>query len=194
MNNLIASAHARFDLINSEDPNTVEVNGVARPRELLFAERLEAWVRKVDPTASDALLLASRCQHIKRWAFPRAEYPQGRVGYLKWRKDLTHKHAEIAATVMSELGITADTIAQVRAINLKEGLKTNPDSQAMEDALCLSFLEHEFAEFSAKYDDDKVIDIVQKTWRKMSPRGHELALTLPLQGRAKDLVGRALGG
>jgi hypothetical protein len=82
----------------------------------------------------------------------------------------------------------------VRAINLKEGLKTNPDNQTMEDALCLSFLEHEFAEFAAKHEDEKVVDIVQKTWRKMSERGHEVSLQLPLSGRAQVLVGRALSG
>jgi hypothetical protein len=94
--------------------------------------------------------------------------------------------------VLRQLGFSESTIEQVRRINLKEGLKTNPDTQTMEDALCLSFLEHEFSDFAEKHPDDKVIDIVQKTWRKMSERAHELALGLPLEGRAKELVARAL--
>ncbi len=131
---------------------------------------------------------------MKRWAFPRNEYPEGRVGYLKWRKDPSKKHAGLAAEVFEGAGISEEVRAQVRTINLKKGLKTNPDSQTMEEALCLSFLEHELAEFAAKHEDEKVVDIVRKTWRKMSERVHERALQLPLSGRVQVRVGRALSG
>lgn len=193
MNDLIPEAISRFNALNARDPNSIEVNGELRPKELVFAERLEAWVLRMHPDASDALRLAARSQHLQRWSVPRSDYPPGRVGYLKWRKDLSKRHADLATGVLSDLGAPEELISALRSINLKEGLKTNPDTQAMEDALCLSFLQHEFSAFVEKYDDEKVIDIVQKTWRKMSDSAHELALTLPLEGRAKELVGRALG-
>jgi len=193
MNDLIQEAIDRFNELNAQDPNTLLIDGQARPKELVFAERLEAWVLRMHPTASDALRLAARSQHLQRWSVPRSDYPDGRVGYLKWRKDLSKKHADLATGVLEDLGAPEELIAALRSINLKEGLKTNPDTQAIEDALCLSFLEHEFSTFVEKYDDEKVIDIVQKTWRKMSEPAHEMALTLALDGRAKELVGRALG-
>jgi len=194
MSDLISAAILKFNQINAEDPTRIEVDGQHRPRELVQAERLEEWVLRVDPNSSAALRLASRSQHLKRFAFPRGDYPEGRVGYLKWRKDLSKKHAELAEQVLADVGADAVLISEVRSILLKEGLKTNPDSQTMEDALCLSFLQHEFSDFAAKHPDDKVIDIVQKTWRKMSARGHEFALGLALSGRAKDLAQKALSG
>jgi len=192
MSDAISLAIEQFNTLNGEDPNQLEVDGEARPKELVHAERLEAWVRRVNPDASVALLLASRCQHLMRWTVPRSDYPEGRVGYLKWRKDLSRKHADRAGEVLRELSLDTTLIEAVRTINLKQELKTNPDSQAMEDALCLSFLAHEFVEFSEKHTDEKVVDIVQKTWRKMSERGHSLALELSLEGRAKSLVTQAL--
>lgn len=193
MDEIVAKAIERFNALNAEDPNTIVVAGEERPRELARAEQLEAWVLRLSPEANDALRLAARCQHIQRWLVPRGDYPEGRVGYLKWRKDLSKKHAEVATSVLRDLGAPEELIESLRSINLKEGLKTNPETQTIEDALCLSFLEHEFTEFAEKHDDEKVIDIVQKTWRKMSERAHAEALGLTLEGRAKELVGRALG-
>ncbi len=190
----IAEAYARFDALNAEDPKTIEVGGASEPRELMLARWLSEWVVRVAPDAGPALRIAGRCQHLQRFSVPRTDYPEGRVGYLKWRKDLSKRHADLAGEILVELGFASDIIEQVRKINLKQELKTDADCQAMEDSLCLSFLEHEYVEFSAKHDDEKVIDIVQKTWRKMSERGHELALQLPLSGRAQELVGRALSG
>jgi hypothetical protein len=193
MNALVEKAIERFNAINAEDPIKVLASGKEVPRELLAAERLEAWVLRLEPQASDALRLAARSQHLRRWSVPRGDYPEGRVGYLKWRKDLSKMHADLASDVLRGLGAPEALISALRALNLKEGLKLNPETQTIEDALCLSFLDHEFAEFAEKHEDDKVIDIVQKTWRKMSERAHAAALSLPLEGRAKDLVGRALG-
>jgi hypothetical protein len=189
---MIEQAVERFDAMNARDPNPLVVDGVSRPRELVQAERLEAWVKKLAPDASVALRLAARCQHLCRWEIPRSSYGEGRVAYLKWRKDLARHHADLAATVLAEVGFDQATLEDVRRINLKQGLKSEPDTQTMEDALCLAFLEHEFAEFAPKYDDAKVIDIVQKTWRKMSERGHELALGLPFSPETLALVSRAL--
>lgn len=190
----IAEAHRRFDAINAEDPRTLEVEGVARPRELVQADRLEAWVHRVVPEPSLPLRLASRCQHLGRFRIPRAEYPAGRAGYLTWRRDLSRMHAALAGEILEELGFSAEVREAVARINTKKALKHDPDVQAMEDALCLAFLEHELAPFIDDYDDDKVIDILRKSWAKMSARGHSLALGLRLEGRAKSLVTRAIAG
>ena len=189
---LIEQAYEQFDQMNAQDPTSIEVAGVAAPRELTLALWLFEWVNHLQPQASVALRLASRCQHLMRFSVPRSDYPEGRVGYLKWRKDLSKRHADLATKVLFELGFEPSVIEQVRKINLKQELTTDPDCQAMEDALCLSFLQHEYTEFSQKYDDDKVIDIVQKTWRKMSKEGQRHALSITLEGRAQALVLRAL--
>jgi hypothetical protein len=185
-------AIARFNELNSQDPARVEQDGIVYPKELLAAQRLESWVLRVDPDASPALRLAARSQHLMRFLMPRRDYPEGRVGYLKWRKDMSRRHADLAAGVLSDSGFAPELIAEVRKIHQKEGLKSHPDTQKMEDALCLSFLSHEFAEFCEKHPDEKVIEIVQKSWLKMSELGHELALQIPFSGRAKELILLAL--
>lgn len=181
-----------FDRANSEDPNQVLSNGVLRPKELVDAERLSAWVERLEPNASEALRLAARCQHIRRWTIPRDSFPNDRVGYLRWRTELGRFHAETAARILAEVGYDQETIDAVRRINVKQGLRGNPDTQTMEDALCLSFLEHEFDEFSAKHPEQKVVEILQKTWKKMSERGRAEAAKLPLSERARALLRAAL--
>jgi hypothetical protein len=189
-------AIAAFRAQNARDPNRVLDGGVERPKELVDAERLAAWVERLEPSASEALALASHCQHLGRWELPRGDFPEGRIGYLTWRKALARRHADAAAAILREVGYDEALIAEVRAINLKQGLHANPDTQTMEDALCLSFLEHELDEFALEHEDDKVVDIIRKTWGKMSERGHARALELApkLPPRAAELVQRALAG
>jgi uncharacterized protein DUF4202 len=181
-----------FRAANAADPNLLIDAGVPRPKELVDAERLAAWVGRLEPSASEALVLASHCQHLCRWELPRTNFPDGRIGYLTWRKALARFHADRAAEILRGVGYDEALIEQVRLINLKSGLHTNPDVQTMEDALCLSFLEHELEEFSGKHEADKVVDIIRKTWGKMSERGHARALELKLSSRASALVARAL--
>jgi hypothetical protein len=187
-------AIAAFRALNARDPNRTLDGASERPKELVAAERLAAWVERLEPTPSEALTLASHCQHLCRWELPRSDFPDGRIGYLSWRKALARRHADRAAAVLRDAGYGDELIAEVRAINLKQGLHVSPDTQTMEDALCLSFLEFELDEFAGKHDDDKVVDIIQKTWGKMSERGHaqalELAPSLPQKSAA--LVQRAL--
>lgn len=185
-------AVAAFAAANAEDPNELVVSGVKRPRELLQAERLAAWVLRLEPEASVALRLASHCQHLRRWEIPRTSYPDGRIGYLEWRKELSRFHARKAAEILRGVGYDDATIERVSHINQKRSIKLDPEVQAMEDALCLAFLEHELAEFSERHTDDKLISILRKTWRKMSPRAQTRALELPLGERATKLVERAL--
>lgn len=171
------------------------VDGAARPRLLLQAERLARWVERLEPNASEALRLAAHCQHLERWKIPRSDFPEGRTGYLQWRTQLGRFHAARAREVLTGLGYDEATVTAVERIATKQNLRSNHDSQTMEDALCLVFLEFELDDFMRKYPDEaKAIDILQKTWRKMSARGHEAALALPLGDEAKALVGRALAG
>jgi hypothetical protein len=186
-------ARALFDELNAADPVREIEGGSERPRLLLQAERLSAWVHRLDPHASEALRLAARCQHLERWKIPRTDFPEGRVGYLKWRTKLGQFHAARAAEVLRSVGYDEELVARVDRIVRKQGITTDGDAQTMEDALCLVFLEHEFDAFMQKYpDEDKAVDILQKTWAKMSARGHDAALTLPLGDAAKALVARAL--
>jgi len=188
-----ARATAIFDELNAADPVREIENGQERPRLLLQAERLTTWVARLDPSASEALRLAARCQHLERWKIPRTDFPEGRVGYLRWRTKLGQFHAARAAEVLSSVGYDDDLIGRVDRIVRKQGMTTEPDTQTMEDALCLVFLEHELDAFMKKYpDEDKAVDILRKTWGKMSARGHDAALALPLGHAAKALVGRAL--
>lgn len=189
---LFDAAIRAFDEANAEDPNREIEGGVSHPRELLQARRLSDWVLRLEPNASEALRLAARCQHLCRWQIPRAEFPEGRVGYLQWRTRLGRYHAERAEQILRGVGYAEDIIAQVKRINLKQGLHSNPDTRVMEDALCLSFMEHELDAFANKHADDKLVNIIQKTWHKLSPRGREVALTLPMSPRVAGLVQRAL--
>ena len=186
------AARAAFVEANAEDPNRVVVEGMERPRQLVQAERLASWVDRLDPGASESLRLAAWCQHIRRWEIPRSAYPAGRTGYLKWRKDLSRFHADTAEKILARSGYDPETIERVRAINLKRSLKTSHETQTIEDALCLSFLEHELAPFAEQHPADKVVEILRKTWAKMSSRGHELALSLPMSPGMVRLVERAL--
>lgn len=163
-----------------------------RPRELVQAERLSTWVLRLEPGASEALRLAARCQHLRRWEIPRDSYPAGRLGYLEWRKALGKFHADHAAAILTGVGYDSDVVERVRTINQKKALKLDPDVQTMEDALCLVFLEYEADEFARKHPPEKVVDILRKTWRKMSERGQREALALPMSDGLRDLVKRAL--
>jgi hypothetical protein len=188
-------ATAAFDRLNAADPVLERVDGAERPRLLVQAERLRGWVERLDANASEPLRLAAHCQHLERWKIPRTDFPEGRVGYLRWRTKLGQFHSARASEILRHEGYGDEVISAVDLILRKQNITTNKDVQTMEDALCLVFLEHEFDEFLDKYpDEDKAIDILRKTWGKMSERGHEAALALPLSERGRDLVARALGG
>ena len=147
--------------------------------------------RLVGDEASEALLLAARAQHIRRWEIPRETYPRDRVGYLQWRQELKQFHAEKTAEILQEVGYDAAMIKRVKDLILKKRLKLDPEVQALEDALCLVFLEEQFSEFAQK-EADKIVDIVRKTWRKMSPRGQQFALALPLAAEDRAIIEQAL--
>lgn len=181
-----------FDAANSLDPNKELFEGKEVPKELLYAERMTNQLNTFAANSSEALQLTVRCQHICRWEIPRDSYEMNRVGYLTWRKDLKDFHAKKAAEILNEVGYKKQTIADVEFLLLKKQLKKNADTQTLEDVVCLVFLEFYFSKFSEKYSEEKLIDIVQKTWAKMSEKGHDAALKLKLSEAALALIKKAL--
>jgi hypothetical protein len=188
MSPLFQKAIQQFDQANAADPNRDVVDGVEQPRELVYAQRLMGWVLKLSRDASEALLLAARSQHICRWESPRNNYPMNRPGYLKWRADLKRFHAEKAGSILRELGYDEGTIQHVQALNLKNGLGTDPDVQVLEDALCLMFLQYQFSDLAKKATDEKMINAIRKSWGKMSEQGRAEALKLEFNANEKRLL------
>lgn len=186
-------AIALLEAASGEDPETETAGGAERPRELVYAERMSRWIERLVPEAPEALRLAARCQHLRRWEVPRSDYPMDRAGYHLWRTAAARHHAETAGEILKQAGYDDATIARVQSLVRKERLQRDPETQALEDAACLVFIEHALADFAARHPTGKVIDIVQKTWRKMSERGHREALDLELPPQARAVIGRALG-
>lgn len=190
---VLALARTLIDAAHSADPATA---ADGRPAELVYAERMEAWIAKLDPAAPALLRIAARCQHLERWSVPRASFPEGKVGYLSWRRSLYTKQAERARELIVSSGVSAADAAEVATWVSKTGLKTNPGTQALEDAACLVFLENEISAFAAQHADyprEKFVDILRKTWRKMSPAAQAAALGLALPPGIAALVQDAVG-
>ncbi len=182
----------RFDEANAEDPIIETVDGEEVPKELVYGHRMSARLERFAPDAPETVQLAARAQHIRRWEVPRASYPEGRAGYLKWRTDLNKRHADIAAGVLRDVGYDEKTIERVRTLLRKRGLKTDADVQLMEDVICLVFLEHYFHDFAQKHDEDKLIAIVQKTWNKMTDKAHAEALQIDYAPADLAVIQKAL--
>lgn len=187
-----ATAITRFDSENARDPNVEIVDDQPRPRELIYAKWLTDWVLKLSPNASEALRLAARCQHICRWEVPRNSYPMDKPGYLRWRADLKKFHADKAGRILHDVGYDEATIRRVQELNLKRNFPADPEVCVLEDALCLVFLEHQFAALAARSDDDKMVNALQKSWKKMTPAAHVEALKLNYGPRQKALIEKAL--
>ena len=183
-----------IDDANRADPSMEGRDEHEVPAALLYGQRMSAWVDLLKPGASEALKIAARAQHIRRWEIPRSDFPMDRAGYHKWRTTLYAFHGEKAAEIMRETGYDDDAIERVRQILSKKKLKTDPDVQTLEDAAALVFLEHHLADFAARDDmaEEKLIDILQKTWRKMSEQGQQEALKLKLSPELQEIVSKAV--
>nr|WP_298792051.1 DUF4202 domain-containing protein [uncultured Allomuricauda sp.] len=188
----LSKAFQLFDAANKEDPNSEVYNGEEFPKELLYAMRMTETLKEFAPKASEGLQLAARAQHICRWQIPRGNYDMDRVGYLKWRQDLKLFHAEKASELLEQAGYTIEIINQVEFLLLKKQLKKNEETQILEDVICLVFLKYYFESFAHKHEDQKVVEILQKTWRKMSPDGHETATKLQMSNKAMSLIKKAI--
>jgi hypothetical protein len=187
------AAIAAIDAANAADPNTILIDGVERPKEQAHAELMTAWVQRLDPAAHEAQLLAARAHHLRRWSLPRAAYPDGRAGYLRWRAALKQQHAAEVAEILSGVGCDPDTVERVQRIIRKDGLGHDPAVQVHEDALCLVFLQTQLGATTAQLGEDHMVDVIRKTVAKMSPAGlaHVAGLSLPDEHRA--LIARAVG-
>lgn len=187
-------AMTELDALHAQDPRQVEVEGETLPLELWHAGRMSAWLERLVDSPSELVQIAVRSQHLQRWEVPRSEYPEGRVGYLTWRRDQGKRAGETTARVMEAAGYSAEDAAEVARMIRKQGLGRDPGTQAVEDCACLVFLENYFADFSKQVEHDHLVRIVQMTWKKMSPKAHELALTLPMSTEARAVVEEALAG
>ena len=185
-------AIALIDAANAKDPNVIRYNDGDGPRELIHAELLTRWVRALLPSATEPVLLAARGQHIRRWMHPRSEYPEGRTGYLRWRTGLYTFHAEETAGILRQVGYDEAAIIRAGEIIRKEGLGRDPEVQAIEDGLCLVFLETQLDELAGRLDRDKMIVILRKTWKKMSPAARQFALELTFEPAERALISEAL--
>jgi len=188
-----AAALAAFDGANAEDPNQdADETGRIWPKEVLYARRMSASLARMAPDALEAVRLAAHCQHICRWAIQRLDFPMTRPGYHQWRNTLKKYHAELAGQLLSEVGYDLTTIVRVQQLVQKLHLNNDPDVQLLEDVICLVFLEYYFLPFAAQHPEEKVIEIVKKTWPKMTTYGQALALQLPLPAKALVLINKAL--
>jgi hypothetical protein len=184
-------ARALVDAAHAADPQR---GRDGRPAELTYADNMERWAARITPGAPPLLLLAARCQHLERWTVPRDSFPDGKAGYHAWRRSLYVRQSERARELLAAAGVPAPEAADVATWVSKTGLVTNPGTQCLEDAAVLVFLESEIEAFAAQhaeYPREKFVDILRKTWRKMSPRARELALALELPPAVAALVGEA---
>lgn len=188
-------ALAKFDAANAQDPNQEIFEGKSHPKELLYARRMTAMQQEFAPDAPEAVQLAVRCQHICRWKSPRNAYPMDGAGYKQWRTDLYKFHGDTAGAIMREAGYDDVMITRVQALLRKEKLKANAETQLLEDVVDLVFLQHYLADFLKKYshyDEEKLLGILRKTWRKMSEAGHEAALRLNYTPDMLAIIQKAL--
>ena len=192
MTDQFEKAITTFDAYNLNDPHQEVVDGILVSKEGLYAQRMSARLDDFYPSAPEYLKLAAHCQHIGRWEIPRESYPMDKKGYLQWRNVLKTHHAKLAEQILISCRYDAATIEKVKFLLLKKELFTNPDTKVLEDVICLVFIEHYLEEFAEKHEPPKVIDILQKTLKKMSPRAIDEAAKIPVSERIKVLIHQAL--
>ena len=181
-----------IDQANREDPRQDLVGGKPYPKEWLYSERMTEWVKQLAPQASEELLIAARAQHICRWKIPRANYPWTRKGYIQWRETLKRFHADLVMKLMKDADYPDESIQKVENMILYKNMSKHPEGQTLEDAACLVFLQYEFEKFSKKADEEKIINILRRTWGKMSEAAHQAALQLAYAPEQKSLIEKAL--
>jgi len=188
-----------FDAANSEDPNIETADGKDWPKELLYSHRMSEMLERFTPSCDDPVKLAIRAQHIQRWKSPRSNYPMNREGYFKWRTELYKFHADTAGALMAEAGYNDADIDRAKQMVGKRGIKSNPDTQLLEDVADLVFIEHYMLDFASRhpeYDEEKWLEIIRKTWRKMSEQGQQFALSgkIKLPEPLIPLIQKAVAG
>ena len=184
----------QIDLANSQDPNKEIWQGKEYPKELLYSERMTHWLEQLAPNAPETLRLAARGQHLCRWMIPRKNYPANRAGYFKWRTTLYEFHAQKVEDILKKAGYDLQEIQKARDLICKKEIKSNPEMQTLEDVICLVFLENYFADFSKQHEEEKVLSIVNKIWKKMSVRGQEVARQLKMSPEILRTIEKGLIG
>lgn len=190
-NEQLKKAYTAFDFYNSSDPNIEEYKGIVYSKECLYALRMTEKLHQFAPDSPEYLQLAARCQHIGRWEIPRNSYPMDRKSYLQWRSQLKVHHSLIAEKILTDCGYDSDIIEKVKFLLLKKQLHQNPDTQLLEDVICLIFIEYYLEDFASQHEDEKIIDIIKKTLKKMSPHGIEEAVKISVTDKVKGLIERA---
>jgi hypothetical protein len=184
-------AIAAIDTANADDPVRIVIDGVERPKELAHAELVTKWVKRLHPEPSEELLLAARAHHLRRWTSPRDSYPDGRNGYLRWRRDLKEQQAQGTVDILDGQGYDAATAHRVADLIRKKNLSTDAEVQALEDALCLTFLQTQLMDVATRIEAAKLVDILRKTMKKMSPEAIALAGTIELDPAGSALLAEA---
>jgi len=187
----LQEAFFRFDTYNAIDPNREGFEGKTYPKEVLYAERMTKKLNDYAPEAPEYMQLAVRCQHIGRWEIARNSYPMDRPGYLMWRSQLKLHHTKIAGPILKACGYNEETIDKVKFLLLKKQLHQNPDTQLIEDVICLVFVEYYLDDFAKQHSEEKMVDILKKTLKKISPRGIEEALKINMTDDVKQLILKA---
>ncbi len=187
----LVRAISAIDAANAGDPNTIIVDGVERPKEHAHSELMTRWVGALDPAADDAQLIAARAHHLRRWEVPRSSYPEGRVGYLRWRSVQRRRHADAVGVILLDIGYGQAFVDRVRGIVRKEGLGRDAAAQTHEDALCLVFLQTQLDELIASLGEDATVAVVRKSIAKMSEPAIERAIQLPLSPTGRAVLERA---
>jgi Domain of unknown function (DUF4202) len=185
------AAVAAIDQANAGDPNIVEVRGQRVALALVHGQLAAEWIGQLVDDPDEALLLAARAHHLRRWELPRDSYPAGRPGYLRWRRDQKARHATDVAAILGPYGYDAAIIERVQHLIRREPVD---GTQAVEDAACLVFIETQLASFAARRDHDLTISVIRKTAKKMSRHGLELVGAIPLGETEQKLLGEALAG
>lgn len=185
-------AIALIDKKNAEDINSIHLHDAMFSKELLYSKRMSQKLLQFKGDASEELQIAARAQHICRWKIARNEFPMDRVGYLKWRETLKRMHTEITSEILKEVGYPDDFIKRVSFLINKKMIKKDEESQVIEDVICLVFLDYYFEAFSEKHEEEKIITILQKTWKKMSSEGHKFALNLNFSEKSLTLIKKAI--
>lgn len=181
----------QFDAYNAKDPHQEEFKDVSYPKELLYALRMSERLDLFAPDAPEYLRLAARCQHIGRWEIPRNSYAMDRKGYFQWRNTLKSHHAKIAEQILTDCQYDTESIDKVKFLLLKKELHRNADTQTLEDVICLVFIQYYLDEFAAKHEDEKIVDILRKTMKKMSPKAIGEVGNIPVPEKIGIMINQA---
>ena len=189
---MLENVQQKIDELNQQDPNKESVQGKEVPKEWIYGKRMTEMLFEYDPNPSPEMQIAARGQHVRRWHIPRSDFPMDRAGYLKWRTMVKIYHGEVLSELMREEGYSAESIEEVVKLVTKKKLKTDKPSQVLEDVVCLVFLKHYFSDFAKGHPEEKLLDIVRKTWGKMTDKGHQMALAFDFGSEELSVIQKAL--